>query len=600
LKNYNKVIPFLLLVGFTLLFSSFIFVIPVRTYENPKPSQGINLTIHAYDQQIPGIKNVTANFLASPLGSGVDSVTVISAGTTYDQTLTYLTALMQSGTATADVINLDVTWTADFAENYWITPLDDYLGVNELDAYVPGLVDACQYKNKYYAYPYFLNLGALYYRKDLLDLHFGPGMWSEADFDTWEELNQTANFILNNQSGLLTSADSALVGYVGQFDAYEGGVINFFEWCGSNGALDLITSYDEVNINTTNAINAVSFLKGLFAPQSTSVQGTPYIIPREALIYDEGASILKWTQEESIFMRQWTFAYTISKNFNLDFGVLPLPHFEGASGYKTSVVGGSILAIPTATTGTAREAALNYIKFLGDPLAQERELTADVSTNPGVQPLSNFPALKSVYNNPPNGFDWIKNWTDQLDLTLSRPINAMYPSISNIIANNFSNIISCQFSASDGMDIMQKKISKLLFKLQEIYVDIVGREYTSDTFKISFYLSSLTGNPIDDATIQGWWNGDEVSSSFNNLGNGNYSVNLTPIWVDSGDPPILLNMTISAEGYSDKYFESYIAVPPEQPVSPIPGYGLFIIYITILGSVIMIYLSFRKNLKKIL
>lgn len=595
MKLCSTKISLLFLVGFTLLFSASIFVLPVIASESPKPSQGIDLTIHVNAQQVPGIENVTADFLASPLGSGVDSVSVVVAGTTSTDILTYLIALMQSGTATADVINLDVTWAASFADNYWITPLDDYLDINELDAYAPGLVDACQYKGKYYAYPYFLNLGALYYRRDLLDLHYGPGMWSESNFDTWEELNQTANYILNNQSGLLTSADSDLVGYVGQFDTYEGGTINFLEWCGSNGALDLVTSYDEVNINTTNAVDAIGFLKGLFAPQYTSVQGTPYIIPRYGLVMDEGSSIGVWTENNSIFMRQWTFGYGSSLNNGIDFGIAPLPHFEGASGYKTSVAGGSILAIPTATIGTARQAALNFIKFLGDPLAQGRELTADVLPDPGVQPLGNFPALKSIYLNPPSGFEWIKNWTDQVDLTLSRPINVEYPSISNIIANYFSDIISCQLSASEGLDKMQKDISELLFKLPEIFVDVVGRKYTSDNFKINFHLSNLAGNPIDYAVIQGWWNGVEVSSSFNNLGNGNYSVDLTPIRVAQGDPPILLNMTITASGYSDKYFEMYIAVPPEPP--GIPGYGLTFLYIITLSSMIIIYFKFRKNLK---
>jgi len=599
LKSWIKYKFIIILAGFLILFTFFSALIPIKVFSNLETSQGVNLTIHCYDQRIPGVKNITADFLASPLGSGVDSVTVVSSGSISDNILTYLTTLMQSGTATADIIDLDVLWTALFAENGWIIPLDSYLEVNELDAYAPGIVNACLYKGSVYAYPYFMNLGILYYRKDLLDLHYGTGMWSESDFDTWQELNQTANYILNNQSGLLTSDDSNLVGYVGQFDAYEGGVVNFFEWCGSNGALDLISGEDEVNINSTAVTEAMTFLKALIPPQYTGVQGTPYIIPRSGLIHDEGASVSVWLANNSIFMRQWPFAYKSSINFNINFGLVPLPHFEGISDYKTSVVGGSILAIPQETTGTAREAAINFTKFLGDPLAQERELTADVSPDPGVQPLSNFPALMSVYSNPPAGFEWIENWTDQLLLTLSRPIHEDYPSISNTIADYFNDMLSCQKSVSEALDGMQYDILKLISQLPEIYVEIVDKEYTAENFKIIFYLTNATGDPINNAAIQMWWNGTDVSSSIQNHGNGNYSVNLIPITILPGEDPILLNMSISAAGYEDNYFELYIAVEPDLPGNEIiPGYQLVLFYCVFLASIIIIYYKVKPKIKK--
>jgi multiple sugar transport system substrate-binding protein len=596
----HKYLKFLMLIALLALF-----FFPSSNFNNyvaesPKPSQGIDLTIHVNDQRIPGVKNVTADFLASPLGSGVDSVTVLSSGYMADDMYNYYTLLMQSGTATADIIDLDGIWTADFAENEWIIPLDSYLDPNELDDYAPGLVEGCKYKGIYYAYPYYLNLGILYYRKDLMDTHFGVGMWSESDFDTWEKLNQTANYILNNQSGLLTIDDVDLVGYVGQFDAYEGGVVNFFEWCGSNAALNLITSDLEVNINTTEVSNAINFLKGLIAPQSYGVQGTPYIIPRYGLVDDESSSLIKWLANESIFMRQWNFAYQSSQSYNMSFGLAPLPHFAGATGYRTSAVGGSILAIPSATTGIAREAAINFTKFLGDHTAQEAELTADIDDGtPGVQPLSNFPALKSVYLNPPSGFEWIKNWSEQIDLTLSRPVTLDYPTISDIIADYFSDTISCQLTPAEGLSNMQEDISNLFAKYAEIYVDNVKTEYTSESFNFIFYLRDVKDDPIIDASIQAWWNGTDVSSSFLNLGNGNYSVNLTPITLGRGDAPILLNLTISAPGFNDRYYEKFVSVPtPGGPITPrILGYELFILISMSLLSIVIIYIKLKKKSK---
>lgn len=304
--------------------------------------------------------------------------------------------------------------------------------------------------NSLYAYPYFNNLGIMFYRTDLLDTHV-PG-WTEASFDTWEELKTTANLILNNASGLLTSADSDLVGYVGQFDAYEGGVVNFFEILGSNGVLDAITSAGAVNIDTAAVNDAMDFFAALVPPQYTGVQGNAYIIPRDGLVHDEGSSVGKWLANESIFMRQWPFAYGGSEENNIQFGVCPLPHFAGATGYRTSAVGGAILAVPTATIGDARQAAVNLTKFLGDQTAQEAELTV----------AGNFPALTSVYAAPPTGAEWIMNFTDQLPLTLSRPVHEDYPLISEVIADYFGDLMSGQKPVALALTQMDRDITEII------------------------------------------------------------------------------------------------------------------------------------------
>ena len=449
------------LIGFLMIFSAALFLMPVSAFNEPKSSQGVDLTVIMLgDQQIPGVENVTDEFLASVWGSGVDSVTVTSSGADASAQLTFLQAGLQAGSYSSHVIAIDVVWTAPFVDNGWLINLDSYLTDVDLNDYGSGIVAACEYQGSYYAFPYFMNLGVLYYRTDLLDLHM-PG-WTEDDFDTWEDLNATANYILNNQSGLLTTDDEDLVGYIGQLDAYEGGVVNFFEWCGSNGALDVVTSSGEVNIDTTAVNEAMSFIKALVPPQYTIVQGTDYIIPRYGLVYDEATSGNKWLANESIFCRQWPYIYALSEANNVEFGLAPLPHFEGATGYKTSAVGGAILAVPTVTTGTAREAAVNFTKFLGTLEAQESELTADIDPGPTYTPQGNFPALLEVFDNPPAGFEYIQNWSEQAALTLSRPVHPDYPLISNAIADYFSDLLSCQKSVDDALEEMERDVTEIV------------------------------------------------------------------------------------------------------------------------------------------
>ncbi len=392
-------------------------------FDSKSLSSDINLKIIVSDQQAPAVLGVIEDFLTDPLGSGVNSVDVVASGTRSNDQYTFLVEQMVLESKEFDVIGLDTIWLARFAENDWIIEVDSRLTTGELDEYVDGMVDSCIYKTKTYAYPYFMNLGILYYRRDLIDAHG----FNETHLDTWSELNTTANYILNNVSGQLK--DPNLVGYVSQLDAYEGGVVNFFEWVGSFGATNLITSDGNVYINSSKVIDALSFLHALVPPQSTGVQGTPYIISWEGLAMDEGSSVSKWLANESIFMRQWTFAYMNSITNNISFGIAPLPTASGALNEKSSCVGGAILAIPKNSMN--QDAAWNLTRFLGDQLAQRFELTN----------ASNFPALKKVYDSPPSGFEWIKKWTDQFDRTLARPIHPKYPLISSVIANTFNEIL---------------------------------------------------------------------------------------------------------------------------------------------------------------
>ncbi|MFX1513632.1 MAG: extracellular solute-binding protein [Promethearchaeota archaeon] len=452
-KINNKIVLLLSIMIFSMVTATFFIGAVMATdlkVSEPKSSQTVSLNIIVTDQQVPGVQAVVSDFLASPLGENVSSVTVSSSGTTSNDQYTNIATAMAAGSNTYDVIGMDVVWTAQFASSGWIVPLDDRLVPNELDAYVPSLVSTCTYNGHTYAYPYFMNLGILFYRKDLMDENYGVGMWSESQFSTWEGLNQTANYILNNVSGNLVNPN--LVGYIGQFDNYEGGVCNFIEMCGSAGATELVSGTTVNIVNNAGAIKAMTFFQKLVPPQYTGVQGNRFIIPRSALVFDEGSSITLWDQNNSIFMRQWTFGYPNSLDNNIEFGIVPLPHFTGVSNFKTSCIGGANLAIPTFISAQKQHEAFNLIKYLGQTTAQEAELTT----------VGNFPGLLSVYNTPPTGYEWIANWSDQFAETLIRPKEPQYTLISSVFSNEFSNILSGGKTVSNGLQSMQTNIEQIL------------------------------------------------------------------------------------------------------------------------------------------
>ena len=427
-----------------ILLVAFLSIFLIAFIPMPVKANGVALKIIVTNQQKPGVDGVIDDFLAHTLGDGVDSVEVIASGDRAEDQLVYLIAQMTAESSEFDVIGIDPPWMAQFAENNWVVDLTSLLEANELDDYVKGMVDACTYNGKVWAYPYFMNLGLLWYRNDLLT-RAGKGL---ADIDTWAELKTTANAILNNVSEQALNPD--LVGYVGQFDAYEGGVCNFFEWIGSNGVTDIMVDGTSVDLTDPKIEEAMTFLKGLFAPRYTGVMNNSYIIPRSGLVHDEGSSVGAFWGGNAIFMRQWTFAYGGAVDAGLDFGVCPLPTFTGAASEKSSVVGGAILSIPKFSTHQTE--ALNLIKFLGDKVAQEFELTN----------VSNFPALESVYDDPPDDWEWIADVKNQLPLTLTRAVTPAWSLVSAQIADKFADIIGCVKTPAEGLAEMEQDVNEVL------------------------------------------------------------------------------------------------------------------------------------------
>lgn len=422
--------------------------------------EAVTLNIIVTDQQKPAIDGVITDFLASTLGDGVDAVEVVASGTRADDQLTYLVTQMTAESEEFDVIGLDTVWTAQFAENDWIVELTDKLDTGEMDAYVDGMVTSCTYEDKIWAYPYFMNIGVMFYRKDLL----ARNGFSVSDLDTWAEFNATLTTILGNKTEQTLNPD--LVGHVGQFDAYEGGVCNFIEWLGGNGVTTIFDADGNPDLNNTKAQEAMEFLKGLVAPRYTGMwddkgEATGYIIPRDALTMDEGSSVGKWTAGEAITMRQWTFGYGSSKSSielnatdttgkYTQFGVAPLPTKTGAATEKSSVVGGAVLAI--SKFSTQQNLALNLIRYLGDQKAQLYELTS----------VDNFPALKAAYDNLPAGYSWAKEFYDAFDKTLARPVHPKYALVSAEIADKFSDLLSGVKSVPQALGEMESDIDEII------------------------------------------------------------------------------------------------------------------------------------------
>jgi multiple sugar transport system substrate-binding protein len=117
--------------------------------------------------------------------------------------LAQLTANLQAGSPTYDVIAMDVIWTAEFASAGWIIPLEPSLF--PLGDFLRPAVDTAEYNGHLWAVPYYSNAEVLYYRKDIL------AAAGTRPPTTWAQLEEQAKTVAPRYG---------LQGYAGQFAPY--------------------------------------------------------------------------------------------------------------------------------------------------------------------------------------------------------------------------------------------------------------------------------------------------------------------------------------------------------------------------------------------
>jgi multiple sugar transport system substrate-binding protein len=244
-------------------------------------------------------------------------------------------ARAQTGRGEIDVFNLDVTWTAEFAENGYIRTLDE--SRISTSGFLDGPLDTCRYDGRLWALPFNADVGLLYYRSDLVD---DPPR-------TWEDLEDQVEMIRARTGGEVD-------GYAGQFADYEGLTVNALEAVrGAGGSI-----VDDEGGVVAEAQRA-AVVEGLERLRVIAPEGVPEL--------DEDGSIQRFQSGRALFMRNWPRAYrALAQDLEgapaVAFGVAPLPDGSG-------VLGGQNLAVSADTTRPRAAQAL--IEFLTSERSQQ-------------------------------------------------------------------------------------------------------------------------------------------------------------------------------------------------------------------------------------
>ncbi|WP_433206606.1 ABC transporter substrate-binding protein [Dactylosporangium sp. CS-047395] len=191
------------------------------------------------------------------------------------------------GKGDADIYNLDVTWTAEFASQGYIRALND----SDPAGFLPAPLRTCRYDGKLWALPFNTDAGMLYYRDD----YVGTAPTS------WPQLVAASQSVLTG-FGAIPQNDRPGAGYAGQLADYEGLTVNALEAIWGAGG-DVVDGDGNVVIDSSAAQD------GLTRLASGLQKSTPQVILPASATFDEAAATQAFAEGKVLFMRNWPVAH---------------------------------------------------------------------------------------------------------------------------------------------------------------------------------------------------------------------------------------------------------------------------------------------------
>jgi multiple sugar transport system substrate-binding protein len=297
-----------------------------------------------------------------------------------------------------DVLQLDVVWTPEFAAAGWILDLDRF-GASTSD-FFPAALAANRWNDVLYALPWFIDVGMLYWRTDLMS---DPPV----DMDDLERLAAAAK----EERGIP-------FGFVWQGARYEGLVTVFLEYLGAFGGR-ILDDDGRVVLNSEAAATALTTMHDEIHVDR--------IVPPAVLTWQEEQVRFAFQNGQAAFMRNWPYAFGLLQDASQSrvagrFAVAPMP--KGPGGVPTSALGGSGLAINTYSGD--REEAYLLVDFLLQP-EQLLERARVVGQYPPRPAMYDTPALADALRIAPHEAREI------IGRSVARPVTPVYSELSEAL-----------------------------------------------------------------------------------------------------------------------------------------------------------------------
>lgn len=343
-----------------------------------------------------------------------------------------LTRSLRSKSDKLDIFAVDLIWSSRFAK--WAEPLDKYIIPDDTLRLVPQALESCKINGQLIALPMYLDIGILYYRKDLIQALPNSEKIEEKlkNSITWEdffELSKAFNPQINPF-------------YIFPADNYEGLICSFYEiLLNQNDQFFHEKSLDWKSDEVRNSILLLSDIINKYK-----------ISPEIVTDYRENSCYDYFISQHGVFVRGWqsfpkdskALLESIQKAKLIE--QVALPHLKGSKPVTT--IGGWNIML--SRYSEHKEEAIEFIKFINKVESQKIFYKAE----------SLLPVIASIYEDEtyikahPN---LLKN-KELLNNGAHRPFLDNYTKISDVVSFYANKVMKNQMDVDSALSYINKAL----------------------------------------------------------------------------------------------------------------------------------------------
>jgi len=345
-----------------------------------------------------------------------------------------LTRSLRNRSDGIDIFAVDLIWISRFSK--WSHPLENDIDSNIISKFNDIAIEACYQNENLLAFPLFLDMGVLYYRKDLInELPDGAEIESKLKKSiTWKEFIELGKRFNNSGNPF----------YIFPGGDFEGMICNYHEML-SKDQSDKIFLENPFNLHTDYSSRALQQMVDFIYKYKFT--------PTNVTDYDDFTAYINGYEKNAVFQRGWIGFPKHFKEYLKDttkiknMHLAPLPHFEGNK--TSSVFGGWSLMI--SKFSERKEEALKFILFLFEKENQIilYEKGGYLPVNTDVYSDSLFMAKNEELKTLIEIIPWAKH----------RPFIENYTRLSKIMSKQFHKALRSEITVSEALDKVNEKIN---------------------------------------------------------------------------------------------------------------------------------------------
>ncbi|MBU7594386.1 ABC transporter substrate-binding protein [Metabacillus halosaccharovorans] len=344
----------------------------------------------------------------------------------HDQTVTQLSA----GSENLDIVNMDVVWTAEFAESGWLLPLDDRFTEDLQSNFIARQVDSVKYNDKTWAVPWFNDLHPLWYRTDLLE------KYKKEVPETYEEAVEVAQEI---------SEKEGIQGFTMHWGRSEQLIVSFTEFLHAKGG-DFFDEEGNVTINSPEAVEALQFMVDMIDKyEVVSSSAIGHSTPEDSRI--------PFTQGQALFNPNWGYVYSINQadDSAVKDKTWVASNFMFEGGQKANSVGGWNFAISSSSKHP--DEAWKVIEWFTSFDNQKEMLVGGGYAGTQLALYEDADVIKAA--------PYLEEYTKAFEDASVRPSHPQYSKMSDIAQSSIHQALSGELTPKEALDELAKKLEDI-------------------------------------------------------------------------------------------------------------------------------------------